>query len=720
MTNTIYAGESLCITKAGNGVAHLVFDRKSESVNKFDRLAVAEFTSALDKLEAEADVAGLIVSSARNAFVVGADIAEFATLFGQTGDHVADHLRPNSDNFRRLEKLDYPVVVAINGFALGGGLEVCLAGDVRIASESARVGLPETGLGIIPGWGGTARLPRIVGVQTALEWITSGRQYDARVALDSGVVDFVVPADELMSKAEQVIADCRSGALDYTVARARKESTAAEFVTEADAVGEEWNANVASKFGAHYPAQGFATQSVLRGLDKSLDEALEIECQCFVAAFQTDQAKALVGNFLSDQYLMKCAKDRARNVAAPAALVGVLGAGIMGGGIAYQSALTGTPAIMKDIVQEGLDLGMREAANLLSRQVKSGRMTEEKKAAVLASITPALEYGDDFKTIDVLIEAVVENVKVKHAVLTEVESRMDPSAIICSNTSTLPITDLARPLARPQQFCGMHFFNPVHAMPLVEIIRGARTSEETIDRAVAFALSLKKKPIVVNDCPGFLVNRVLFAYFAGFLRLVYDGADYALVDQAMEQWGWPMGPAYLADVVGLDTMQHCDDVLAAAYSSRLKRDFESWYRLAMDLGGLGQKSGKGFYSYATVDGRRSKAVNEAVKARITELAKPARVFTEAEMVERIMVPMAIEMACALEEHIVASPQEADIALLYGVGFPRFRGGVARWMDAVGLQAFCDMADKYAAGLGPLYEVTARQREMAAKGETYYR
>jgi len=715
----IYSGQTLSITRAGNNIAHLVFDRKSESVNKFDHLTVAEFTAALDKLEAETDVVGLIVSSAKGVFVVGADIGEFSALYGESEATITEHLRPNSDNLRRLEKLEYPVIVAISGFALGGGLEVCLACDFRIAAQSARLGLPETGLGIIPGWGGTARLPRIAGVQTSLEWITSGRQYDARGTLAAGVVDFVAPDDELMSRAAAVVADCRSGALDYGAARARKESAAGEIVAEAKAVGEEWIANVASKFGAHYPAQGFATQSVLQGLDKSLDEALDIEHRCFVAAFKTDQARALIGNFLSDQYLMKCAKDCAKSVKKPAALVGVLGAGIMGGGIAYQSALTGTPAIMKDIDQKGLDLGMKEADKLLSKQVNSGRMTADKKAAIMGSITPTLEYGDDFKKVDILVEAVVENIKIKHMVLTEVENRIDPSAILCSNTSTLPITGLAEPLQRPQQFCGMHFFNPVHAMPLVEIIRGARTSEETINRAVAYALSLKKKPVVVNDCPGFLVNRLLFAYFAGFMRLVHDGADYEAVDKAMENWGWPMGPAYLADVVGLDTMQHCDDVLAAAYSTRFSKDFKSWYQVVMDTGGLGQKSGKGFYVYSMVDGRRCKAANDEVKARIGELANPARNFTDDEMVERIMVPMAIEMAFALEGNIVASPQEGDIALLYGVGFPRFRGGVARWMDAIGMRAFCDMADQYAGELGPLYEVTGHQREMAANARNYY-
>jgi len=715
----VYSGETLSVNKADNGVAHLVFDNKSGSVNKFDRLTVKELTAALDKLENEPGVTGLIVSSAKGVFVVGADISEFITIFNEPAERIAAHLRPQSDNLRRIEKLDYPVVVAINGFALGGGLEICLACDVRVTTESASVGLPETGLGIIPGWGGTVRMPRIVGVPTSLEWITSGRPQKAQAALNAGVVDFLVPADKLMAKAEAVMVDCQIGALDYMAARTIKETTSAEIVAEADRIAEEWTASITAKYGAHYPAQGIATQSVLQGLEKTLDEALLIERNCFADVARTDQARALVGNFLSDQYLIKCAKDRARSVEVPAKMAGVLGAGIMGGGIAYQSALTGTPAMMKDIAQEGLDLGMDEAAKLLSRLVNKGRMTGEKKSAVLAAITPTLEYGDDFKNVDVLVEAVVENLKVKHAVLTDVENRLDTAAIICSNTSTLPITDLAEPLVRPEQFCGMHFFNPVHAMPLVEVIRGAETSEDTINRAVAYALSLKKKPVVVNDCTGFLVNRLLFAYFAGFLRLVYDGADYEVVDKAMENWGWPMGPAYLADVVGLDTMQHCEDVLSPAYFSRLKKNFDSWYQVAMDLGGLGQKNGKGFYNYTSIDGRRSRVVNDELKIRIAELAKPSRVFTETEIIERIMVPMAIEMAFALEEDIVASPEEGDIALLYGVGFPQFRGGVARWMDAVGMQAFCAMADKYTDELGLLYEVTARQREMAVNAQTYY-
>ena len=715
----IFSGETLSISKNDHGTAHLVFDRKSGSVNVFDRTTVAELASGLDRLEAESDISGLLISSAMNVFVVGADISEFVSVFKQSEDSVASFLTANSDNLRRLERLDYPVVAAINGFALGGGLELCLSCDMRVASDKAAVGFAETGLGLIPGWGGTARTPRITSLQTALDWVVSGKQNKAQVALDAGVIDFLVSADDLLAKANAVMADCQSGILDYRAMRNEKESTRADILAEASQISGQWLQTVEQKYGDNMPAQRIAVQAILDGLDKPLDEAILIERQGFVDASQTDQAKALVGNFLSDQFLMKQAKARAKTIAQPISKAGVLGAGIMGGGIAFQSALTGTPAVMKDIAQGGLDLGMGEADKLLSNLVKRGRMNDDKKAAVLSSINPTLDYDENFESVDILVEAVVENIKVKHAVLTEVENKVDSSTVICSNTSTLPISDLAIPLIRPELFCGMHFFNPVHAMPLVEVIRGEKTSEETINKTVAYALSLKKKPVVVNDCPGFLVNRILFAYYAGFLKLLNDGADYEVVDGVMEKWGWPMGPAYLADVIGLDTMKHCEDVITAAYVDRQGNECPGLYEAIVEMGGLGQKNGKGFYTYTRVDGRPSKSVNQEVKNKLAEIYQPVKTFSEEEIFDRLMLAMGIEAALAIENNIVESPEETDISLLYGLGFPAFRGGIMRMMDAMGMKAFVSKADKYQTELGALYKVTDRQREMATNNESYY-
>jgi 3-hydroxyacyl-CoA dehydrogenase/enoyl-CoA hydratase/3-hydroxybutyryl-CoA epimerase/enoyl-CoA isomerase len=322
-------------------------------------------------------------------------------------------------------------------------------------------------------------------------------------------------------------------------------------------------------------------------------------------------------------------------------------------------------------------------------------------------------------TVDIVVEAVVENPKVKQAVLSEVEKYVQDDAILASNTSTISISFLADSLQRPQNFCGMHFFNPVHAMPLVEVIRGKKTSDEAVARTVAYANAMGKKAIVVNDCPGFLVNRVLFPYFAGFAQLVKDGADFQQVDAVMEKWGWPMGPAFLCDVVGIDTCVHAAHVLAEGFPDRMAAGYKTALEIMYDNKRLGQKNGIGFYNHEKdKKGKPMKVAKEEVYALLAPHVAAKRDFSEEEIVARMMVPMCIEMARCLDEKIVESAVEADMALIYGLGFPVFRGGVCRWMDAIGMKAFVEMADRYAS-LGKLNEVTASQRAMAAANQAYF-
>ena len=429
-------------------------------------------------------------------------------------------------------------------------------------------------------------------------------------------------------------------------------------------------------------------------------------------------AAALVGVFLNDQLLGKKAKGWEKQADKPVERAAVLGAGIMGGGIAYQSALKGTPIKMKDINQEGLDLGLSEANKLLAKRVSRGRMTADQMGAILTSIDPTLTYAG-FDEVDIVVEAVVENPKVKHAVLAEAEKQISADTILASNTSTISITYLAEALERPENFCGMHFFNPVHAMPLVEVIRGEKTSDVAIARTVAYANKMGKKAVVVNDCPGFLVNRVLFPYFGGFNMLLRDGADFQAVDKVMERWGWPMGPAYLMDVVGIDTGVHAAGVMAEGFPDRMQPDFKSATEVMFELERFGQKNGKGFYEYVEdKKGKPTKTVNEDVYGMIEGVVGERTEFEREDIIARMMLPMAIEMARCVEEGIVGTPAEADLALLYGVGFPPFRGGIFRWMDTVGLAHIKDMSDKFA-HLGKAYELTDRMNEMLANGETYY-
>ncbi|MCG8672835.1 MAG: 3-hydroxyacyl-CoA dehydrogenase NAD-binding domain-containing protein, partial [Pseudomonadales bacterium] len=395
------------------------------------------------------------------------------------------------------------------------------------------------------------------------------------------------------------------------------------------------------------------------------------------------------------------------------------GAGIMGGGIAYQSASKGTPIIMKDIADPALDLGMSEATKLLSKRVSRKKMKPEKMGAVLSSIRPTLNYGD-FSEVDIVVEAVVENPKVKQAVLAETEKQLKDGAILASNTSTISITHLAEALEKPENFVGMHFFNPVHMMPLVEVIRGEKSSDEAVATTVAYAKKMGKTPVVVNDCPGFLVNRVLFPYFGGFGMLLRDGADFQKVDKVMERWGWPMGPAYLMDVVGIDTGVHAAGVMAEGFPERMQYDHKDASEVMFENERYGQKNGVGFYKYETdKKGKPKKVVDETTYELLKPIVAEPKEFEDDDIIARLMIPMCLEVVRCLEDNIVSNVPDADMSLIFGVGFPPFRGGALRYIDSMGTAAFVELCDKYK-DLGALYEPTEKLREMAANGETFYK
>ena len=552
----LYKGDTLYLDWLEDGIAELVFDAPG-SVNKLDTATVASLGEAIGVLEQQSDLKGLLLRSNKAAFIVGADITEFLSLFLVPEEQLSQWLHFANSVFNRLEDLPVPTIAAVNGYALGGGCECVLATDYRLATPDLRIGLPETKLGIMPGFGGSVRMPRM------------------------------------------------------------------------------------------------------------------------------------------------------------------LGAGIMGGGIAYQSAWKGVPVVMKDINDKSLTLGMTEAAKLLNKQLERGKIDGLKLAGVISTIHPTLDYAG-FDRVDVVVEAVVENPKVKKAVLAETEQKVRPDTVLASNTSTIPISELANALERPENFCGMHFFNPVHRMPLVEIIRGEKSSDETIAKVVAWASKMGKTPIVVNDCPGFFVNRVLFPYFAGFSQLLRDGADFRKIDKVMEkQFGWPMGPAYLLDVVGIDTAHHAQAVMAAGFPQRMQKDYRDAIDALFDANRFGQKNGLGFWRYKEDSkGKPKKEEDAAVEDLLAEVSQPKRDFSEEEIIARMMIPMVNEVVRCLEEGIIATPAEADMALVYGLGFPPFHGGAFRWLDTLGSAKYLDMAQQYQ-HLGPLYEVPEGLRNKARHNEPYY-
>ena len=720
----IYQGNAIKLSQQADGLAELQFDLSNESVNKFNVATLEELAQALDALGKASGIKGLVLTSAKPVFIVGADITEFNGVFSRGDDAIASYLGRANAIFSQLEDLPYPTVAAINGYALGGGLEVCLACDYRVMSDAAKIGLPETKLGIIPGFGGTVRLPRLVGVDHAIEWIAGAAEQKPANALELGAVDAVVAGELLREAAFDLCKQAANGVFDYKARRAEKTGPLALNDIEMMMAFTTGKSVVAAQAGKHFPAPMAAVNAMEKAGKLGRADALKIETDAFLSVARTPQAQALIGIFLNDQLLAKTAKNWEKKASKKVAQAAVLGAGIMGGGIAYQSAYKGTPIVMKDIAQAGLDLGLSEANKLLTKQVEKGRMKPAAMGDTLNRIVPTLTY-DPVKTADIVVEAVVENPKVKQAVLAEVEKYVADDAIITSNTSTISISFLAGSLQRPQNFCGMHFFNPVHAMPLVEVIRGKQTSDEAIARTVAYANAMGKKAIVVNDCPGFLVNRVLFPYFAGFVQLVKEGADFQQIDAAMEKWGWPMGPAYLCDVVGIDTCVHAAQVLAEGFPDRMANvdDQGNGFKTALEVmyenKRLGQKNNTGFYNYEKdKKGKPVKVAKDEAYALLASHVAARKDFSEDEIVSRMMVPMCTEMARCLDEKIVESAAEADLSLIYGLGFPVFRGGVCRWMDAIGLKTFVEMAERYTA-LGKLYEPTASQREMAAANQTYF-
>ena len=714
----MYQGQSLRCAKLPGDIAELCFDRQDAPINKFDRQTLDELAEVARTLGEDGSIRGLIVTSAKSGFIVGADIMEFGAIFAQPEDQIVQWLFEANQIFNAIEDLPFPSVTAINGIALGGGMEMCLSTDYRVMAEQAQVGLPEVKLGIYPGFGGTVRLPRLIGADNAIEWIAGGTPSKAEAAFKVGAVDAVVAAEKLQEAALKIIELANAGQFDWQARRAQKKGPLQLNQVESLMVFETARGFIAGKAGKHYPAPIAAVNAIQKAATRDRDGALEIEASGFAKLAKTQVAESLIGLFLNDQLLKKKAKQ-AQKLARPVKQAAVLGAGIMGGGIAYQSASKGTPIIMKDIRDEQLDLGMSEANKLLGKLVSREKITAEKAGEILADIRPTLNYGD-FGNVDIVVEAVVENPDIKKAVLAEVEASVREGTVLASNTSSISIDELASALEHPENFLGMHFFNPVHRMPLVEVIRGAKTSDEAIATTVAYATAMGKTAIVVNNCPGFLVNRVLFPYFGGFLALVRDGADFADIDRVMEGFGWPMGPAYLQDVVGMDTAHHVGDVLAEGYPDRMGKTFESALDVMYQAERFGQKNGAGFYRYTTDRKGKPKKERDEEAYQLLASVQPdgQQAFSAEEIIDRHMLPMIIETARCLEEGIVETPNEADMGLILGIGFPPHHGGALKYADTLGMQTVLDKCANYK-DLGKLYEPTDRMKEMAANGETYY-
>ncbi|HKB06705.1 MAG TPA: 3-hydroxyacyl-CoA dehydrogenase NAD-binding domain-containing protein [Candidatus Polarisedimenticolia bacterium] len=739
-------GPGVVLETRRDGLAFLIFDRPHDKVNLLTAPVVAVLEILIDQAAHDKNVRGLVLMSAKPAsFIAGADVNEIRSL--RSIQEAEQASRKGQRLFDAIEALPFPVVAAINGTCLGGGTELSLACHFRIVADDRRVeiGLPEVRLGIIPGWGGTQRLPRLVGIGPGLDMILTGRSASARRAVAIGLADDMAPPETLLEAAEKLVLDAAEGRRrprrrlsDSLVSRVNP-LFQARIALAALIARRNLRARVNE---AHYPAPYRALEAVVHGLRGGIDAGLQREAELLGPLASGRTSKNLVSVFLMQQAARRDPgvddpSVRPREVRAAA----VIGAGVMGGGIAQALARAGLPVRLKDIDAVALSRGLSHAHDLFKDEVRKERLSRREGEQKLDLISPTLEYTG-LRRCDVVIEAVVESLAVKHKVLREVESAVPEGFLFATNTSSLPIDAIGAEARRPEEVVGLHFFNPVHKMPLLEVIRGPRTSQEALATAVALAKRIGKIPVVVGDAPGFLVNRILMSYLGEALVMLEEGGLIEEIDRVMLDFGMPMGPLALLDQIGIDVASHVAGVLSEAFRDRSPRS--TALQILKDKGWLGRKSGRGFYLYSSgaADGgaaeksgaggsgetsgarRRSRRpegppreVNEAVYGLVS--ARPRHHLDAGPTETRLVLPMINEAARCLEGGIVANPSRVDLAMVLGTGFPPFRGGLLRHADTLGLTAVVQGLEALAGRHGQRFLATRLLLELAREGRGFF-
>ena len=695
-------------------IAWLTFDLPDSKVN----LLGADVMELLDRRISELEsriatghpVAVIVWSGKEGTFIAGADVGEIEGI-----ESAEDGRRKSALGqriFRRLERLTVPTIAAIDGTCLGGGTELALACRWRVASDRSgtEIGLPEVRLGILPGWGGTVRLPRRVGIQRALRIILGGKPVDASRALRYGLVDRVFRSESFRDE----VKDFAMQTVLRQVEREERELSLRDRLLENTGPGRrilfaQARKRASDRSGGHYPAPLEAIDVVEKTLDLPIDEALPIEAEALGRLAVSDVARNLVRLFLLRQSARRALDPEVAGQKRDVGKAAVLGAGVMGGSIAELIAAHDTPVILKEIDQEQLDEGLRHAHDLLRKAGDKGVIEEDEVGLKFALIHGTLEY-ERFEDVDYVIEAVVERMPVKQSVLKEVEAVVPDTAVFATNTSSLSVDELALAAERPADVVGMHFFNPVHRMPLVEVVRGEKTSDTALATAFAFTNDLGKTPVLVADSPGFLVNRLLAPYLNEAGYLLEDGAAIGEIDSALEDFGMPMGPCRLLDEVGFDVAEHVASEMERAFGERMM-PAGSIPRLKEE-GRLGRKNGRGFYTYSN---GRAKGPDREV-GRLLGSGKGS-VGSE-EIADRCLLLLVNEAMYALDDGVVEGPDEVDLAMVLGTGFPPFRGGLLRWADTLGPATVLGRLEELEEKHGARFAPAGRLALLAGSGATF--
>jgi 3-hydroxyacyl-CoA dehydrogenase / enoyl-CoA hydratase / 3-hydroxybutyryl-CoA epimerase / enoyl-CoA isomerase len=697
-------------------IALLTFDLPGKSVNTFGQPVMQELGALVKELAKRTDLRGLLLKSAKpGQFIAGADLNELGALAYYTKEQIAPGLAAGHEVFTGVSRLPFPTVALIDGNCMGGGTEISLAMDYRLAAANpaTKIGLPEVKVGIIPGWGGTQRLPRVVGVQQAITMITSGEPIGAAEAVKCGLVFDAVPSERLIEEGRRLIEYAQESG-EWKAIRQKKEAPLGLSDDQFNFAFGVAEGAVRGATKGQYPAPLAALRAIRDGINRPLPEALKIELQESAGVVGTPISAALVGVFFMQNLL---ARDRGvadPNVKArPVTRVGVLGAGQMGAGIATAHARSAIPTAMVDVDDKRIADGLRRATDVVAGRMKIGRATLADMQTLLSNLTSSVS-PQAFADRDVVIEAVTENEELKTSLYRQLAPVMKKDAILATNTSTISITRMAESWPDASRFIGMHFFLPVDRMQLVEVIRGKKTSDETVVTIVELSKRIKKTPIVVNDCAGFLVNRILLPYMTEALALLLEGASMDAIDRAAMKFGMPVGPIALQDMVGLDTSCFAGKVLAAAYSDRALK-----LTLLDDLiaaGRMGKKSGAGFRKFAGTKGKPSD--DPAFQPFLEKNRTAKREVSDQEIEDRLFLSMLLEAVRTLEEGIVREPAHVDMGLILGVGFPPFRGGILRWCDATGAGKLIDRAAKYTS-LGKRFQPSPLLVDMAKTNKLFY-
>ena len=712
-----------------DGIALVTFDSPKRSMNVLSQDVITEIGEWVDTITTDKSIRGAVITSGKDAFCAGANLEELGGQFGAIFGEIAkdeqagkrklfDMVFRLNSVFRALETCGKPVAAAINGLALGGGFELALACHARFAAGDApklRLGFPEVMVGLLPGAGGTQRVPRMIGLMNAAPLLLQAKKIKAKEALGMGLVNAVVPQAELIGAAKTWVLENPKAKQPWDADRFRFPG------------GNPWSpqgfpmfagapAMVRKESYGNYPAMPNILKAVYEGCQVPMDAALRIETRYFCKLLLSKKTQNMIRSlFISKQAIDKGGARPASQKPGAINKIGVIGAGFMGAGVAYVSAMAGIEVVLIDRDQEGADKGKALTETEQAKRVKRGKQTQEKMDAILARITPTTDYAL-LSDVDLIVEAVFENSELKASITKMAEDVIPKDAVFGSNTSTIPISDLAKASSRAENFIGIHFFSPVHKMALVEIIKGEKTSDYAISRALDFATRIKKTPIVVEDTRGFYANRCVMRYIGEGYNMLSEGVKPTLIEQGARMAGMPVGPLSLQDEVALD--------LGYKILQQTKKDLGNQYvphkmdpiitAMVDKYDRLGRKNGKGFYDY---NGREKSLWPELGQFAVNGLLDTQP--SAEEVRDRILYAQAIEAARTMAEGIIADPREADLGSIFGWGFAPYTGGAISFIDMTGMETFVKRADELAAKYGDQFEVPALLRDMADAGETMY-